>query len=228
MLFILRYLILFATLVAAKGCNPAGNSTCPSGAHIIVARGSLEPQGSGLMGAVAQQIMLRIPNSDISPLKYPAIFEPYISSQTKGVRTLAKVVRDYATLCPKTKMILLGYSQGAHVVADVICGASSIGFPATKPLPLNITSKVAAVVLMGDPSTTKGQEFHVGSSQGDGVLPRHNPDGCRCVSGKTISFGDAGDPFCEAGGHDLRTHMRYVSAYGKMAADFAVSMFHLS
>jgi hypothetical protein len=111
MLFILKYLILFATLVAAKGCNPAGNSTCPSGAHIIVARGSLEPQGSGLMGAVAQQIMLRIPSSDISPLKYPAIFEPYIPSQTEGVGTLAKVVRDYATLCPKTKMILLGYSQ---------------------------------------------------------------------------------------------------------------------
>jgi len=84
--------------------------------------------------------------------------------------------------------------QGAHVVADVICGASSIGFPATKPLPLNITSKsqpkqsipilpslfanswklVAAVVLMGDPSTTKGQEFHVGSSEGDGVR-QHTP-----------------------------------------------------
>ncbi|KAH7196632.1 cutinase [Fusarium flagelliforme] len=228
MLFILRYLILFATLVAAKGCNLADNSTCPSGAHIIVARGSLEPQGSGLMGAVAQQIRARISDSDISPLKYPAIYEPYMPSQTEGVRTLAKVVRDYATLCPKTKMILLGYSQGAHVIADVMCGASSIGFPATKPLSLNISSKIAAVVLMGDPSTTKGQEFHVGSSEGDGVLPRQNPDGCRCVSGKTISFCDAGDPFCEAGGHDLRTHMRYVSAYGQMAADFAVSMFHLS
>lgn len=111
MLFILRYLILFATFVAAKGCNLADNSTCPSGAHIVVTRGSLEPQGSGLMGAVAQQIMLRIPNSDTSPLKYPAIFEPYVPSQTEGVRTLAKVVRDYAALCPKTKMILLGYSQ---------------------------------------------------------------------------------------------------------------------
>ncbi|KAI1068443.1 hypothetical protein LB507_004469 [Fusarium sp. FIESC RH6] len=180
------------------------------------------------MGAVAQQINARIPNSDISPLKYPAIYEPYKPSQTEGVRNLAKVVRDYAARCPETKMILLGYSQGAHVIADVMCGASSIGFPATKPLPLNISSKIAAVVLMGDPSTTKGQEFHVGTSQGDGVLPRQNPDGCRCVSGKTISFCDAGDPFCEAGGHDLRTHMRYVSAYGQMASDFAVYMFHLS
>jgi len=111
MLFILRYLILFATLVAAKGCNLADNSTCPSGAHIIVARGSLEPQGSGLVGAVAQQIMARIPKSDTSPLKYPAIYEPYMPSQTEGVRNLAKALRDYATLCPKTKMILLGYSQ---------------------------------------------------------------------------------------------------------------------
>jgi acetylxylan esterase len=106
---------------------------------------------------------------------------------------------------------------------------------------------VAAIVLMGDPSTTKGQAFHVGSSKGDGVsqqqispakmtivdsnrqiFPPNKPNGCHYVSGKTVSFCDAGDPFCEAGGHDLSTHMRYVSAYGQMAADFSVSMFHLA
>ncbi|CEF72784.1 hypothetical protein SNK03_000906 [Fusarium graminearum] len=117
---------------------------------------------------------------------------------------------------------------GAHIAADVMCGVSSVGFPATKPQPLNITNKVAAIVLMGDPSTTKGQAFHVGSSKGDGVFSRQKPNGCRYVSGKTMSFCDAGDPFCEAGGHDLSTHMRYVSAYGQTATDFAVSMFHLA
>jgi hypothetical protein len=60
------------------------------------------------------------------------------------------------------------------------------------------------------------------------LFPRQKPNGCKDVSGKTISFCDAGDPFCEAGGHDLSTHMRYVSAYGQVAADFAVSMFHIA
>jgi hypothetical protein len=111
MFFLLEYLVLFATIVAARGCNLSGNFTCASGAHIIVARGSLEPQGPGIIGVVAQHLLNRIPNSDISALKYPTIYEPYMPSQTEGVRALAEVVKQYAALCPRTKMILLGYSQ---------------------------------------------------------------------------------------------------------------------
>ncbi|OBS27094.1 hypothetical protein FPOA_01035 [Fusarium poae] len=228
MLFLVNCMVLFVTLVAARGCNLVTNSTCTSGAHIIVARGSLEPQGPGIIGVIAQHISSRIPNSDLSALEYPAIYDPYKPSQIEGVRALTEVVKQYSARCPRTKMILLGFSQGAHVIADVMCGASSVGFPATNPQPLNITDKIAAIVLMGDPSTTKGQAFHVGSSKGDGIFPPNKPNGCHYVSGKTVSFCDAGDPFCEAGGHDLSTHMRYVSAYGQMAADFSVSMFHLA
>ncbi|KAF4963808.1 hypothetical protein FSARC_8168 [Fusarium sarcochroum] len=226
MIFIVRILILFATLVAAQGCGTLCNFSCVSGAHIIVARGSLEPQGPGIIGTVAQQIMNRIPNSEIVSLKYPAMYNPYEPSQTEGVGALAVVVEQYASICPETKMILLGFSQGAHVIADVMCGASSVGFPATEPQPPNVSSNIAAIVLMGDPSTTTGQSFHIGSSHGNGIFPRQSPDGCQCVSGKTISFCDAGDPFCETGGHDLRVHMNYVTAYGDIAADFAVAMFH--
>ncbi|CEI64479.1 unnamed protein product [Fusarium venenatum] len=155
--------------------------------------------------------------------------DPYKPSQTEGVRALTEVVQQYVARCPRTKMIILGFSQGAHIIADVMCGASSVGFPATNPQPLNITNKIAAIVLMGDPSTTKGQAFHVGSSKGDGIFPHQKPNRCHYVSGKAVSFCDVGDPFCEAGGHDLSTHMRYVSAaYGQMATDFAVSMFHLA
>ncbi|PNP80083.1 hypothetical protein FNYG_06793 [Fusarium nygamai] len=142
----------------------------------------------------------------------------------EGVAALSVMLAQYVTVCPKTKIILLGFSQGAHVIADVMCGASSIGFLPTKPSPPAITNN--SVVLMGDPSTTKGQSFHVGSSVGNGIFPRRKPEGCKRVSDKTVSFCDAGDPFCEAGGHDLRTHMNYVTAYGHAAADYAVGMFH--
>ncbi|UZP33138.1 hypothetical protein NXS19_000954 [Fusarium pseudograminearum] len=180
MIFLITYLLLLVVLVSARGCNLVTNLTCTSGAHIIVVRGSLEPQGPGIIGVVAQHISSKIPNSDISALEYPAIYDPYKPSQTEGVRALTKVVKLYAALCPKTKMIILRISQGAHITADVIL--------ATSP--------------------TK-------------IFPRQKPNGCRYVSGKTMSF-------CEAGGHDLSTHMRYVSTYGQTAADFAVSMFHLA
>ncbi|EKJ70586.1 hypothetical protein FPSE_09231 [Fusarium pseudograminearum CS3096] len=202
MIFLITYLLLLVVLVSARGCNLVTNLTCTSGAHIIVVRGSLEPQGPGIIGVVAQHISSKIPNSDISALEYPAIYDPYKPSQTEGVRALTKVVKLYAALCPKTKMIILRISQGAHITADVMCGTSSVGFPATKPQPRNIANKTSA-------------------DSNRQIFPRQKPNGCRYVSGKTMSF-------CEAGGHDLSTHMRYVSTYGQTAADFAVSMFHLA
>ncbi|KAF5680864.1 acetylxylan esterase [Fusarium heterosporum] len=226
MLTILLSLLLLITSVIAEGCDVPINFTCASGAHVIVVRGSLELQGPGIIGTVAQQIMTRIPDSDMTSLRYPAIYEPYKPSQIEGVGALVLVIWQYVAFCPDTKMILLGFSQGAHVIADVVCGTSSVGFPVTEPQPLSISSKIAAIVLMGDPSTTRGQSFHIGSSNGDGIFPRSRPEGCDCVAGKMVSFCDAGDPFCEAGGHDLRTHMGYVTTYGHYAADFAVSMFH--
>jgi hypothetical protein len=110
--------------------------------------------------------MAAIPDSDMISLLYPAIYEPYKPSQIEGVEALALAVWQYAAFCPDTKMILLGYSQvsqincnssshksvcsmrcanspiqGAHVVADVMCGTSSVGFPATAPQPPIISSK---------------------------------------------------------------------------------------
>ncbi|KAF4436082.1 hypothetical protein F53441_13330 [Fusarium austroafricanum] len=228
MLSILKYLILFAALVSCEEYSSPGNSSCASGAHILVVRGSLEPQGPGMIGAVAQQIRHKIPNSDALSLIYPAIYNPYAPSQIEGVERLSWGLARYVEDCPETKIILLGFSQGAHVIVDVLCGASSAGFPPTEPQSPAITNNIAAVVLMGDPSTTKGQPFHVGNSAGNGIFPRLKPEGCNCVSDKTISFCDAGDPFCEAGGHDLRVHMNYVTAYGHVAVDFAVGMFYHS
>ncbi|KAF4995905.1 hypothetical protein FGRMN_4862 [Fusarium graminum] len=226
MFVIFLSLLLFITTVITEGCEVPTNFTCASGAHIIVVRGSLEPQGPGIIGTVAQQIMTRIPDSDVMSLLYPAIYEPYKPSQTAGVGALALAIWQYAAFCPDTKMVLLGFSQGAHVIADVVCGTSSVGFPVTEPQPPSISNKIAAIVLMGDPSTTRGQSFHIGSSNGNGIFPRSRPEGCQCVADKMVSFCDAEDPFCEAGGHDLRTHMGYVTTYGHYAADFAVSMFH--
>ncbi|KAF4343235.1 acetylxylan esterase precursor [Fusarium beomiforme] len=226
MLFILRYLILFVTLVASQEYGPPVNISCVFGAHIIAARGSYELPGPGIIGAVAQQVLQRIRYSDVASLEYPAIYNPYQPSQMAGVAALSVDLAQYVEACPRTKIILLGYSQGAHVIADVMCGASSIGFVPTEPSPPIITNNIAAVILMGDPSTTKGQPFHVGTSVSNGIFPRTKPEGCQCVLDKTLSFCDAGGPYCEAGGHDLSAHSSYVTVYEREAADYAVAMFH--
>ncbi|KAM5355317.1 hypothetical protein ACJ41O_001963 [Fusarium nematophilum] len=220
MLFLLPLVALLAGLVSAN------KTTCPLGAHIIVVRGSLESQGPGIMGEVADKVLEGIPGSDMESLVYPALYDPYVPSQTEGVKAMGKLVRGYAKKCPRTKVVILGYSQGAHITMDTMCGASSDGFPETMPQLSYIADKVAAIVLMGDPSRTDGQPFNIGTSQGNGIFPRHRPGGCQCISGKTISICDAGDPFCEAGGKDLAVHMGYVTVWGEYAANYVVSKYN--
>ncbi|KAM0441085.1 hypothetical protein ACHAPT_000390 [Fusarium lateritium] len=218
MLSLLILAISMVSLVAAK---------CPSGsgAHIVVARGSEEPHGPGILGPIAQQIQQLVPGSDIEPLDYPALYQPYNPSQIAGVQAMTTVVREYADKCPDTEMIILGYSQGAHVAMDTFCGASSPGFPESAPQPSYISDKVAAIIVMGDPSLTEGQPFTVGSSHGSGIFPRVHPEGCDQIARKVISICDAGDPFCEAGSKDVAVHLSYVAVWDEYIVSHAAAMF---
>ncbi|KAF5023120.1 hypothetical protein F66182_4815 [Fusarium sp. NRRL 66182] len=222
MISFMLILSFLAALVAAVPPEYGSAAiTCAKGAHLIVVRGSLEPQGPGIMGEVAEKIMQLIPGSDMESLVYPALYDEYIESQTRGVRTMTAVVNNYVKTCPDTELILMGFSQGAHITMDVMCGASSTGFPATLPQPAYITDNIASIILMGDPSLTEGQSFHVGSSRGSGIFPRNIPAGCDSIADKTISICDAGDPFCEAGGKELAVHMGYVQVWSEFMVEHA-------
>ncbi|RGP73308.1 acetylxylan esterase 2 [Fusarium sporotrichioides] len=203
--------LLLSLLVALVAAN---STTCAKGAHVIVARGSLEPQGPGAMGELADKVLKLVPGSDMESLVYPALYNEYLDSQPAGVRTLTSAIQNYVKNCPKTQLVLMGYSQGAHVIMDTICGASSTGFPATLPQPSYITDKIASVILLGDPSLTEGQTFHVGTSVGSGMFPRNLPAGCDSIATKTVSVCDKGDPFCEAGGKELSVHLGYIPVWG--------------
>ncbi|KAF7553799.1 hypothetical protein G7Z17_g3394 [Cylindrodendrum hubeiense] len=223
---ILTAVTLLAALATAKTTPGPGYLNCTSGVHIIVARASQETPGPGIIGAVAKKVLARIPGSDMVSLDYPAVLDPYVASETAGVANMTDLIQEYARKCPLTKMVLMGYSQGAHVISDVMCGTSETGFPATKPQRPAVTDKIAAVVLMGDPSFTAGQPFNVGTSHGSGIFPRLKPNGCKCIDHKTMSICDAGDMFCEAGSDSLAVHMSYVTNWGDAATDFVVSMVH--
>lgn len=56
---------------------------------------------------------------------------PYIESQTQGIDNLTAMVTEYQSCCPDSQIVLLGYSQGAQVTADFLCGRSEAGFSAT-------------------------------------------------------------------------------------------------
>ncbi|KAK1466154.1 cutinase [Colletotrichum tamarilloi] len=192
--------------VYSRQTNATG---CATGVHMIVARASTEQPGTGVIGAIANGIQSQIPGSDIVPVDYPALLNPYQPSQKAGVTAMTKLVQDYAKACPQTKMVLMGYSQ--YVPGDI-----------DGSLPGTDMNLIAAVVLMGDPSHVTGQPFDQGTSQKNGIFPRTKTAGCDAVSSKMASFCNSGDPFCDSGAN-IQVHLSYVQSDGDAATKFIMS-----
>lgn len=86
---------------------------CPTGSGVgmIVARASTEAPGTGIIGSVADDVASQMPGSTITAVDYPATLENYQSSEGTGVAAMTKLVQNFTTSCPESKMVLMGYSQ---------------------------------------------------------------------------------------------------------------------
>lgn len=117
------------TLIGVRGTNDGSQSsmgtTLPTAAAQFVAR-----KGSS-----------RVTTDYVS---YPAT-TAYTSSMSAGRSALTSKLNSYSSACGSTKFVLFGYSQGAHVVGDVVVGLSS-----------SMRAKVLAVGLLGDPMFNPG------------------------------------------------------------------------
>lgn len=100
-----------AGLFVASAAAQNSTSTCASGVHLIVARGSIEPAGVGQIGSVANGVVAAIPGSQIEPLDYPATFDNYSTSVEDGDIAMNLALTAYSSRCPDSKVALLGYSQ---------------------------------------------------------------------------------------------------------------------
>ena len=94
--------------------------------------------------------------------------------------------------CGQSRFVLSGYSQGAQVVADTVTA-----------LPSNYQSRIAAVVLFGDPQfnghSAADRSTYIRGR--DGVLSGISgarPEYPSWLAGKVLSFCHADDPVCQA------------------------------
>lgn len=130
---------------------PCAQVTCAprAAAHIIVTRGSTEAVGKGILDPVAEAIVSACPGSSVSANPYPALLDPYLSSEAAGLGNLTEMALEYASCCggggdgadggggPQRRrhggggLVFLGYSQGAQITADFLCGTSEVGFAAS-------------------------------------------------------------------------------------------------
>ncbi|KAK2593089.1 hypothetical protein QQS21_009219 [Conoideocrella luteorostrata] len=164
------------TLVFARGTCDPGNLGALSGPSFVTA----VKKAVGSSKSVAVQ-----------GIDYPATVDGYLTADPAAGRTMAKFISTTLASCPKTKFVLGGYSQGGYAVHN-----------AAKDLDANALSKVAAVVIFGDPMSKQPVQ---------GVDP-----------GRVKIVCHKGDNICDAGPIITISHLTYA-ADASAAASFVVS-----
>jgi predicted esterase len=119
--------------------NDLKKSGCPN-AVLIFARGTIEPGNMGLIigPAMENAIKKRRANIAVQGVDYNTV--DFQNGFATGVKNMVQLADDTATRCPKTRMILSGYSQGAMVCHTTI-----------SKLKKETLNHIAAVVTFGDP-----------------------------------------------------------------------------
>jgi hypothetical protein len=183
--------------VSASGFPARSARTCPT-AELLGIRGSGEHSGLGrTLSSLTSELRKRVPGAHSEAINYPAVdvnpLNPkynsdYIDSVTRGTDALeARIVAFANGACAtRSRLFLVGYSQGAEVVDDVLA-----------TLPSRLSRLVDGVVLFGDPRFNSAQELPVDvgtfNHSLDGVAPYqfHPPTG---TFGTLVSYTAAEAP----------------------------------
>ncbi|KAK6811621.1 hypothetical protein RU639_012528 [Aspergillus parasiticus] len=214
-------LVIFGLLFLAFANQP---SPCVK-VHMIVARQSTSWPGEGRMKELADHIKQRLPSSDSEALQYPAYGDiwRYRSSVFTGDKAMVTSITAYTSRCPDSKIVLLGYSQGAHIIGDILCGSIvERDFPAVPPIDDHLGERIVAAVSMGDPTFIPGLPYDFGTSKNTGKFPRVNNTVCTKYDSIRRSYCDDGDIYC-ASGIWFGVHRRYVAKYKEDATRFVLS-----
>jgi hypothetical protein len=111
-----------ASFTQAQTCTPCDD------VHFFLARGNNEPY-PGRQGDLVAATCDGLASCGYENLIYSALFTD-LSCQTTydGVLAGFKQLTSYAERCPKSKLILSGYSQGGQIVADILGGGGGVSF----------------------------------------------------------------------------------------------------
>jgi cutinase len=194
----------------------ASADPCPD-VEVVFARGTFEPAGVGGTGqAFVDALRAKVGGKSVEvyPVNYPASID--FSTAAEGFIDASNKIRDVAATCPKTKMVLGGYSQGAAVMAYTTEDAIPNGYtlPAgIGPMAPELANHVAAVALFGKPSSGFLQMIYTGA-------PPITVG--RLYVDKTTDLCIPEDSVCSPGGNDSAAHNLYpVNGMTDQAADFA-------
>lgn len=201
----------------SASAQPSGSPQppCPD-VEVIFARGTFEPPGVGGVGQVfvdAVRSKVGARSVEVYAVNYPASTD--FPTGIDGVRDASAHIEATAASCPKTKMVLGGFSQGAAVMGFVTSavvpdGIDAAGVPA--PMRPEIAQHVAAVALLGKPSN----RFMSMINQPPVVI---GP----LYTSKTIDLCVSNDPICADAGDGAAHNLYAVNGMADEAANFAAT-----
>lgn len=214
-----------ATQAAAVPASATSSTLTCANVITIVARGSDEAAGTGgttnvyssgglgLMSGVAGKVTGGTSKSVRTVgLKYPATIGfgglAYFSSLDTGKARLAAELNRLATLCPSSRTVLIGYSQGAHVVGDVTSNSNP------NALSTRAKSRIAAVYLTGDPVRRPYESHNRGTGIGGGVLVDRGAGQMSGLGSRILSYCYKGDWACDAPHKDPTRSAAIHTSYG--------------
>jgi cutinase len=139
-------------------------------------------------------------------VKYPASWD--FLQAAAGATDASKRVQYTALKCPKTDIVLGGYSQGAAVI-DVVATSPIAGLGYAAPLPAAAVPHIKAITVFGNPGARIGQP-----------LTRMSP----VFGPRTADLCNTNDPICSPG-QDFDAHVRYPqSGLVKLAAKWVAAL----
>ncbi|KAI0833929.1 carbohydrate esterase family 5 protein [Hypoxylon sp. FL0890] len=221
--------ISIAATALLAGSSNALRQNCPN-IHIFGARETTAPPGFGSASTVVNLVRRANRQATSESIVYPAAGgNMYAASVAAGVAAVANQTDTFNQRCPDSKIVMVGYSQGAQIIDDAFCGGpdgSSLNTTSAS-VSSGVSKMVAAIILMGDPRHVDGLPFNVGNATASGFAAR--PAGFRCPAFEDIiqSYCDAEDPFC-AKGNSTATHQGYGREYGRAALEFVQSKLKVS
>jgi hypothetical protein len=177
---------------------------CPD-AEVIFARGTTEAPGVGPTGeAFIDSLRSRVAGKTVGvyAVDYPATTD--FPTAINGISDARTHILATAANCPKTKMVLGGFSQGAAVMGFVTAsvvpdGVSPLDVPA--PMPPEVAQHVAAVALFGKPSNRFMKAINDPPIT---IGPQY--------VAKTIDLCVDNDLVCDSTGRSFSAHNQYVDA----------------
>ncbi|KAH6639962.1 Alpha/Beta hydrolase protein, partial [Truncatella angustata] len=200
--------------------------------HLFLARGNTEPY-PGRQSVLVAEVCDRVADCDYEDIVFKdGADDVYSESIYEGATNGYNQVNAYNARCPDAKLVISGYSQGGHVVSDILAGGGGSFFGSTEPgeTPAVSASSAAgkaikAVTTFGNVRHTPDQPYNYGTgSANTSSNPRDEAQQAILLTYANVwrDYCQIGDPVCAHG--DVRTdHTNYFDLFTYGAAEWIVS-----